>query len=1617
MKHKITTYNLILRILVIQILLLTNLNIPLAFSNLDDDALRMIRGGSSSVSSSGNAPGPFYESIGNESDDTQRELTENAEDGFAQQISEVKEVVLSRLESWIKQDKNLGILTEELEYRVEIISDSLANLSMTYGATQDELMGLLNDVLDNLEVILPSSYGIDLVSSDVSGYIFPWVGVAVEIALREQTNTPSEIHAKLYELFGVITPEVVSDTAVLLEIEQLDLTNPSHVAELAEYARIVVIQDKIGAILNYNFRGSDVEKYQKLAGIMIQIGNWLKVPTDVLLARFSDLVSNIDELERGILSLTGSNDLDHLIPWIAVGINEAVANDIEGSELIQTLLELMQISNNSGIQEYTISRLDTEVIDFKNVDHVLYLALNAGAKLSEAKVLNLLRVNNISVSSLREELSTYLFSIKAIFNMSNTEVIEEIKDSLARVEGLLDGISQLNEEEITMADSRILPWIWLDMVLELDPEAVTTIEDVLSFANTERGQFITSYLIGDTFNPSDPSNVAMFAAARELASLETQGPPAEVLPGDSPISRDEIRAVIADEDVNEVLTGAISNIKEVYQGQEYDEARVKEALAFLTLIDGDPRVIIDNLSDIELMMAKAAASNMSIEEAREAYNEIYDIIRGTRSGNTRQDLPPVVEPGGFDWKSNLMVWASTILALGAANAVFQAGDPVFSNMAYKIWLAFLTYVNLKPMAEFGLSGVASMPVPEKIAPEVSDIVENGVPINHRGALVRQMYVVKEDQLKEDVLLGGWQNLTGKNGNVPLAIVIDVDTEEFREKTEAAYDELIRNHPEYKDQITLFIRNKGNWEFEEAYNRKEGRIDDYLTFIFKGTNFAQTHLGDHSDLRRRNRQGHIRILGDIFYVHKDTGELMSRSGNNRILDQEGNTITEDRIAFEHVYQVKNGKFYDAYGNLIAKENEFELAENEEGKRIVSFVKTPYRTEYIEYRFLLKDGRLYDGDQEVTGGVEFAGDKGQIMFDKYTGQIIRTQDGQIVRGNYIGLDLRRDPLSPMFSVIKGNIDNLYIGDEEKRIKYFFVIDEDTTLPADSITKMIAKFAHPDNAEYVVMQPALKNTNAYDSQFTRADTLAREMLRFSEFFNWRIYGGIMYGKWGARVDDYYDKLIATEVADPTARSEDERPALYVPVLGLPDVFFGDEPKRTFFQFIGRLQEWSIGDWQTLQKEWLPRMLGGIPYKIYSKIFEGVDAQSMPKLSPQGQRMITNLKRSMYMPAAFGALVLSYIAAGNIPGLYTITGRSVSDAMTYAIVFGAIIGMGKFVAPTFRDVSQQVQEEGWSWSVLPTIGNSARRAWVEFIWSTGLFIPFITLKSIINYKAIAETRRADMEARMVPRTPGVIISEMERVENIPESYRKLISAPIVGALAVADLAIVNPVALIGFTPLAYAFLFQPTLAFLTENTTVSLGKAIDGIDGRGGSYGKVGDAIGSVYESMAERTMANEKLNRLLKLELKFENAFKLMEENTAFEFRDMIKDSVWNKLTGEEKEAVLVEFAQNEEIAKSAVFDYLKAIYHQRVRIEEEESLAIQGKADAVKAFKLRAYSRVLIHDNSGSQNLLDAAGEMYELMDDVANVSRIDQIIENLILKYQLSDEQQKQFRYYINLARR
>ena len=200
-----------------------------------------------------------------------------------------------------------------------------------------------------------------------------------------------------------------------------------------------------------------------------------------------------------------------------------------------------------------------------------------------------------------------------------------------------------------------------------------------------------------------------------------------------------------------------------------------------------------------------------------------------------------------------------------------------------------------------------------------------------------------------------------------------------------------------------------------------------------------------------------------------------------------------------------------------------------------------------------------------------------------------------------------------------------------------------------------------------------------------------------------------------------------------------------------------------------------------------------------------------------------------------------------------------------------------------------------------------------------------------------------------------------------------------------------------------------MAEKTTVSLQDALKDIDKKE-EYSSVGNVFSSVYKKQSESTMADEKLDRILGLELKFEKSFKLLEENSDNpNLESVIKDTIWKQLTELEKQSLLTELS-DENTAKSAVFDYLNAVYNSRIQIEAEENKTIKFKEKIIKTFELKAYS-----DSLNNANFKKASYALYNyvLTYDSSELNYFEENFQNkiseLISFYNLNAKQVRDLR--------
>lgn len=521
-------------------------------------------------------------------------------------------------------------------------------------------------------------------------------------------------------------------------------------------------------------------------------------------------------------------------------------------------------------------------------------------------------------------------------------------------------------------------------------------------------------------------------------------------------------------------------------------------------------------------------------------------------------------------------------------------------------LVLILYLQSNQLSLFGLylnqvyrlvrTGPQQAEAPYKLSK--TEWENNRVPATKPLFIFRQIYISSEKELDIETFFRPYlDNYLDDNGdiqeNVYLVIIDDTIQTELQENIERGVKAKARNLG-VEDKVFYLPRERDlSWaRFEEGFMRKIGRVLFGSYAIMTGRNTSKMYTAEKWDQRERDRQGNIKILNGQFYIRNpkaddpNAGLLLKKTGllggpeivvqaTQIELIEEGDgkfrletttldePIKEENLDFRNVYRIgKDGNLYDSHNNLLAEAGQF--AWEPETRLLTYPVRQGSRVgeKLIRawYAFLIDElghpglgsdpGDFWWGSKNL-GKQEFIGKWGRIFFDEATNAPVM-YDGKFIRGNYIGINFRRDPDAPLFRQTPDVLEALEALHSKWTIGATSVIIDLDTDPAGDLISLAEYMAPVENQWITILVPGLDISYPYRSFYINLENAARETLTGPQQAEWDIFGAQSAGKYLANVgrylrdmlglgDDWYDLLMndtwesGNEVVPPDARSED--------------------------------------------------------------------------------------------------------------------------------------------------------------------------------------------------------------------------------------------------------------------------------------------------------------------------------------------------------------------------------------------------------------------------------------------------------------------------------------------------
>jgi len=440
------------------------------------------------------------------------------------------------------------------------------------------------------------------------------------------------------------------------------------------------------------------------------------------------------------------------------------------------------------------------------------------------------------------------------------------------------------------------------------------------------------------------------------------------------------------------------------------------------------------------------------------------------------------------------------------------------------------------------------------------------------------------------------------------------------------------------------------------------------------------------------------------------------------------------------------------------------------------------------------------QAAVDGIEalndrYSGDEGRQPFYLFHRRRQWNQKEDV----WLGWERKRGKLSDFNRFLIENYTQSYdtvIGDIKfmERVNFVITLDADTVLPRDSAKSLIATLAHPlnraefqkgtsqVNSGYTILQPRteVKPTSVIKSFFTRvfAGDLGLDLYTravsdvYQDFFG----EGIYVGK-GIYDVAAFHRSLKNKAPDNTLLSHDLFEGLQGRAGLVSDIVFFEEYPPDYASHVKRRHRWVRGDWQLLP--WLfpkvPTAKGNTehnPFKIIGlwKLFD-------------------NLRRSLFEPATFSALLLGWIIFNQGAGIWTLV----------VVVVSAF--------PLFKSIVASLTSRfilGARSNLINTIKTALFR-WVFWL----IFLPYETL-IMIDAIVTTLTRVFVSHKRLLQwQTSAHTIRLFGKKRKISTIWQRMLGAPLLSIVVGITILVINPDVIYIALPFLAMWIFSPQIAY----------------------------------------------------------------------------------------------------------------------------------------------------------------------------------------------------------------
>ncbi len=398
-------------------------------------------------------------------------------------------------------------------------------------------------------------------------------------------------------------------------------------------------------------------------------------------------------------------------------------------------------------------------------------------------------------------------------------------------------------------------------------------------------------------------------------------------------------------------------------------------------------------------------------------------------------------------------------------------------------------------------------------------------------------------------------------------------------------------------------------------------------------------------------------------------------------------------------------------------------------------------------------------------------------------------------WMGWERKRGKLHELNRLLRGATDTTFmpIGGKQPVIpadvRFVITLDSDTRLPPEAVRRLIGKMAHPLNRPrfdpvlrrvvdgHAIMQPRVTpslpvgaEASLYQYAFASAGGIDPYAAAVSDVYQDLFREGSYAGK-GIYDVDVFEQALGGVVPDNAMLSHDLFEGIFARAAFVSDIEVVEEFPARYDIAVSRQHRWTRGDWQLL------------PW-IFGHVRAGIPATGLWK-------MLDNLRRGLTPPMTVLALL-----AGWLLSFDQALGWTVFVLLT--VMLPALLPVVVAVIPTARDVTLA--------SHARAVGADAGVAGTQ----VALIVTLLAEQAALMTDAIVRTlNRLFVTRRRLLEWTTAEQAKSNATRNISGYYRRMPGTVVLGAVALASLAVAQPFVWVLAVPLGILWLLAPAIAW----------------------------------------------------------------------------------------------------------------------------------------------------------------------------------------------------------------